>query len=1265
MKKHVRYFFSLILFLIASTQLMAQHVVISQYWGSVGSTGASYNSNFVELYNPTSADVNMSGWSVQYKSATSAGTMNVMAFPANSIIKAHGYFLISLASSSTPISSNPLPTPDAIGTTQVASSGKIALVSSTTAISIPAPPANNPDTYPNVVDFLGFGTGVDLVWEGTGVAGAGVGSSGTKCFERKANASSTAVTMVSTGADYLNGNGYDADDNANDFLLIANINPHNTASPIAAAFVTPSVTSLDFGTSQTTTTTSAAQSFSLSGILSANATVGTSAPYAVSKDGTNFSTSISFTPAEIKASPSPLVYVNFTPTTTTASPGTVSITSTNAATQTVNLTGTGSAAADVTPPVNATNYPKTNNITTTSVDLISNLNEAGTTYYVLIPPTGIAPTTVAQILAGKDGNNNAVATSGSFAVPTANTDATKTISGLLAATAYNIYVVSQDAAGTPNLQTSFTTLSISTLKLGQNITFAATASTTYGAADFDPGATSDNNTIGITYSSSDLTVATIVANKVHIVKAGSVTITANQASSALYNAATAKQQVLTVNAASLTITANNITKAFGSTLTGGSGSTAFSSSALQNGESVGSVTITCGAGSAAADPAATYTGSVVASAATGGTFTPSNYSITYVAGNITVTATPIPTISTTGTLSALSATYGTASATGTFNVSGTNMTAGILVTAPAGFEVSSSPTAGFGPSVTVGAAGTIASTPVYIRLAATDGAGNYSGNVVLTSTGANSASITTAVSAVSPKTLTITAANATKVYGTANPIFTMNYSGFVGTDNAASLTTQPTGTTTATATAPVNTYAITPTGGIATNYTFSYVAGTLTITPATLTVTASNASKAYGAALPTLTPTYSGFAGTDNAASLSTPATVATSATATSAIGTYPTTASGAASTNYTFTYVAGTLTVTPAVLTVTANSPSKVYGTANPALTVSYSGFVGSDNAANLTTQPTATTTATATSPVGIYSVTASGGASPNYTFAYVNGTLTVNKAALTITADNKNMPYGGTVPTLTATYNGFAGTDNAGSLTTAPTLATTATSTSAPGTYPITVSGAASGNYNISYVAGTLTVVPSSDATLSNIKLNSGSISPKFSSVITSYIDSVGNEIYYLNLTPTTSDNNATVTVNGVIVNSGHASGTMPVSTGNNVITIVVTAQDGVTQNTYTVTVYKAILSSAVTASNILTPNGDGKNDTWVIKDIQLFPNNFVNVYDRGGRAVYSKHGYANDWNATLNGSPLTEGTYYYTVDLGTSAPVIKGFITILRNR
>src|SRR5207244_3018897 len=83
-------------------------------------------------------------------------------------------------------------------------------------------------------------------------------------------------------------------------------------------------------------------------------------------------------------------------------------------------------------------------------------------------------------------------------------------------------------------------------------------------------------------------------------------------------------------------------------------------------------------------------------------------------------------------------------------------------------------------------------------------------------------------------------------------------------------------------------------------------------------------------------------------------------ATAASGVGTYPITAGGAvsANTNYTITYVTGTLTVTPAVLTITANNETRTYGAANPALTVSYSGFVNGDTAASLTTLPSPTTT-------------------------------------------------------------------------------------------------------------------------------------------------------------------------------------------------------------------------------------------------------------------------------------------------------------------
>lgn len=87
------------------------------------------------------------------------------------------------------------------------------------------------------------------------------------------------------------------------------------------------------------------------------------------------------------------------------------------------------------------------------------------------------------------------------------------------------------------------------------------------------------------------------------------------------------------------------------------------------------------------------------------------------------------------------------------------------------------------------------------------------------------------------------------------------------------------------------------------------------------------------------------------------------------------------------------TLTVNKATLTVTADNKTKQEGEVNPELTVTYSGFVNGDNASSLTTQPTVTTTATKDSPVGTYPITASGASSVNYTFNYVNGTLTVTE--------------------------------------------------------------------------------------------------------------------------------------------------------------------------------------------------------------------------------------------------------------------------------
>lgn len=143
--------------------------------------------------------------------------------------------------------------------------------------------------------------------------------------------------------------------------------------------------------------------------------------------------------------------------------------------------------------------------------------------------------------------------------------------------------------------------------------------------------------------------------------------------------------------------------------------------------------------------------------------------------NTTPTPGGTPTITTSGTLSALSTTYGTVSATTSFMVSGASMTAGILVTAPTGFEVSQSSGGGFGGTTTVGSVGMIGSTIVYVRLAASAPVGTYnSHNIVLSSTGATAVNVTSAasgnsVSAPSPViTLADTLSAVNTTYGTAS-----------------------------------------------------------------------------------------------------------------------------------------------------------------------------------------------------------------------------------------------------------------------------------------------------------------------------------------------------------------------------------------------------------------------------------------------------------------------------------------------------------------
>jgi gliding motility-associated-like protein len=197
---------------------------------------------------------------------------------------------------------------------------------------------------------------------------------------------------------------------------------------------------------------------------------------------------------------------------------------------------------------------------------------------------------------------------------------------------------------------------------------------------------------------------------------------------------------------------------------------------------------------------------------------------------ITVDPTPPTAVAAAGTLNPLTTQYGTPSPSEAFSVSGTTLTSGILVTPPTGFELSTD-NVNFSATVTVGSGGNVSAQTVYIRLAAVTPVGPYSGNIKVTSPGATEVDLLMPVSTVTPALLAIIADDKSKTFATLNPPLTATYVGFVNFETVANLTTPPLLATTATTFSPVGQYPITVTGASSTNYTISYIDGTLTIAP--------------------------------------------------------------------------------------------------------------------------------------------------------------------------------------------------------------------------------------------------------------------------------------------------------------------------------------------------------------------------------------------------------------------------------------------------
>ncbi len=185
----------LCLSLFASAAFAASDVVISQVYGGGGNSGATLTNDFIELFNRGTVPVSLTGWSVQYASATGS-TWQVT--PLSGTIAPGQYYLVQQAAGAG--GTTPLPAPDATGSiAMAATNGKVALVNSTSALS---------GTCPTAVDFVGFG-------------------STANCFE---GAGPTATLNNTTAAIRVLNGCTDTDNNSADFTTGAPT-PRNTASP--------------------------------------------------------------------------------------------------------------------------------------------------------------------------------------------------------------------------------------------------------------------------------------------------------------------------------------------------------------------------------------------------------------------------------------------------------------------------------------------------------------------------------------------------------------------------------------------------------------------------------------------------------------------------------------------------------------------------------------------------------------------------------------------------------------------------------------------------------------------------------------------------------------------------------------------------------------------------------------------------------------------------------------------------------------------------
>jgi len=376
------------------------------------------------------------------------------------------------------------------------------------------------------------------------------------------------------------------------------------------------------------------------------------------------------------------------------------------------------------------------------------------------------------------------------------------------------------------------------------------------------------------------------------------------------------------------------------------------------------------------------------------------------------------------------------------------------------------------------------------------------------------------------------------------------------------------------------------------------------------------------------------------------------------------------ATTRYTISAGNATATMTLKPVSSDANATIKVNGTAVAAGTVTtpIALSVGSNTITTVVTAQDGTTTKT-------YTLTVTRAASAIASLSNIklsNGTLTPAFATATTayTASVAN-----TVATITitpTTTDANATIKVNGTAVTSGTASGAITLAEGANTAINVVITAQNGTTKETYTV-TVTRAPSTNANLSTLGQSAGGLTPGFSSATTSYTDKVSNATTTITLKPVSSDAHATIKVNGTAVTSGTITAPIALAVGPNTITTVVTAQNGTTTKTYTLTVTRAagsvdgfdpnisvtkpmetpqLADDGIQVHQGVSPNGDGINDFLQIDNISQYPDNKLMIMNRNGQLIYEAKGYDNslkafDGHSNKNGQMQLPGTYFYQLD------------------